>query len=325
MSPALTYTNPVYPHYFADPFVLRHEGFYYAYGTAPSSADGWQFPVLRSSNLADWELHGWALSPLAGANAFWAPEVAVHEGVFYLYYSASGIQGRDHQLRVAISSSPLGPFEDTGRSLVPDEPFTIDAHPFQDIDGQWFLFYARDFLALDGDYRIGTGIVVDKLVDMVTLAGDPRAVVRPYADWQLYERQRTMYGAVYDWHTVEGAALRLHNGRYYCFFSGGAWERENYGVAYVVADHVLGPYNRPPGADVPLLRSVPGKVIGPGHHSFTEGSEGREYVIYHGWDSAKTARLMRVDRLTWDGDRPVLHGPTWTPQPVQEVDMRKEL
>jgi len=32
-----------------------------------------------------------------------------------------------------------------------------------------------------------------------------------------------MYGGVYDWHTVEGPALRVHQGRYYCFYSGGAW------------------------------------------------------------------------------------------------------
>lgn len=313
------YTNPVYPHYMADPFVLRHEGRYYAYGTAAGSADGWQFPVLVSEDLIHWESAGWALSPLAGADAFWAPEVAFADGVFYLYYSASGIEGRDHQLRVATSTSPLGPFVDCDRVLTPDDPFTIDAHPFRDVDGQWYLFYSRDFLTLDGDYRVGTGIVVDKLVDMMTLAGQPQVVVRPHADWQLFQAQRSMYGAVYDWHTIEGAALRLHNGRYYCFYSGGAWEHDNYGVAYVVADHPSGPYHRPQEIEGPLLRSVPGQVIGPGHNSFTATDDGQEYIVYHGWDAAMSARLMRVDRLTWADDTPVIHGPTHTPQPAPIV------
>lgn len=311
----MTYTNPVYSEYFADPFVLRHEGVYYAYGTGAGSEDGQQFPVLRSFDLVTWERHGWALAPLPGGEMFWAPEVAYHEGIFYFYYSASAIEGRDHQLRVATSTDPLGPFVDTGRVLIPDEPFTIDAHPFRDVDGQWYLFYSQDFLTLDGDYRVGTGIVVDKLVNMLELAGDPQVVIRPHADWQLFQAQRPMYGAVYDWHTIEGAAMRLHNGRYYCFYSGGAFERDNYGVAYVVADHPLGPYQRPEGVDGPLLRSAPGQVIGPGHNSFTEGPDGSEYIIYHGWDPAMTARLMRVDRLVWAGDTPVIEGPTWTPQP----------
>lgn len=316
IQPASTYTNPVYPHYMADPFVLRHDGHYYAYGTAAPSADGWQFPVLHSPDLVHWEAAGYALPPIPGALQFWAPEVAYHDGRFYLYFSAQGIDGRDHQLRVAVSDQPTGPFVDRGHVLTPDDPFTIDPHPFRDVDGQWYLFYARDFLTLDGEYRVGTGIVVDKLIDMETLAGAPQIVVRPHADWHLFQSERSMYGAVYDWHTIEGAAVRRHNGRYYCFYSGGAWERENYGVAYVVADHPLGPYHRPPEAANALLKSVPGQVIGPGHNSFTEAPDGQEIVVYHGWDVERTARLMRIDRLTWDGDRPVLHAPTFTPQPI---------
>ncbi|MBC7869420.1 MAG: family 43 glycosylhydrolase [Chitinophagaceae bacterium] len=324
MTSSSTYTNPVYPNYMADPFVLRHNGHYYAYGTGPASAVGEQFPLLRSIDLIHWERCGWALAPLPGADGFWAPEVAFHDGVFYLYYSASGINGHDHQLRVATSTHPTGPFTDCGLILAPDDPFTIDAHPFCDVDGQWYLFYARDFLTLDGEYRVGTGIVVDQLVDMVTLAGDPHVVVRPHADWHLFEAGRSMYGAVYDWHTIEGAALRIHSGRYYCFYSGGAWEHDNYGVAYVVADHLLGPYRHPAEIDLPLLRSVPGKVIGPGHNSFTENAEGSEYIVYHGWDTDMTARLMRIDRLRWEGDMPIIDGPTWTSQPSPMIVMTED-
>lgn len=319
MSTSATYTNPVYDHYLADPFVLFHEGTYYAYGTAPADPSGRQFPVVRSVDLIHWEQCGHALAPLAGAVAFWAPEVAFHDGLFYMYYSASGINGNDHQLRVAISESPTGAFIDQGLVLTGDDPFTIDAHPFRDTDGQWYLFYSRDFLTLDGDYRVGTGIVVDRLIDMQTLAGEPQVVVRPHADWQLFQAQRAMYDGVYDWHTIEGAAMRAHNGRYYCFYSGGAWEQENYGVAYVVADHPMGAYERPAHVTGALLRSVEGQVIGPGHNSFTQDATGQEYIVYHGWDVNKTARLLRIDRLNWDGDKPVITGPTWTPQPAPNL------
>lgn len=298
----------------ADPFVLRHDGQYYAYGTGSLSPEGWAFPVLHSSDLVNWKQQGWALIP-PGGDDFWAPEVAYHNGIFYMYYSAHGINGQDHQLRVATHTTPLGPFQDTGRVLVPNEPFTIDAHPFKDADGQWFLFYSQDFLTPDNEYRVGTGIVVDRMLDMLTLAGDPHLVIRPHADWQLFQAQRSIYGAVYDWHTIEGAALRLHNNRYYCFYSGGAWEHDNYGISYVVADHVLGPYRLPPQDQQILLRSVPSHMIGPGHNSFTESPDGnQEYIIYHAWDPAMTARRMCIDHLRWDNERPVIEGPTWTPQ-----------
>ncbi len=312
------YTNPVYPQDFADPFVLKHHDRYYAYGTGPGSDRGEQFPVLTSADLINWTFVGWALPPVPGMGVeFWAPEVAHHAGRFYLYYSARGAGSpeTDHQLRVAVSDHPAGPFRQQGGPLLPDEPFTIDAHPFQDQDGQWYLFYARDFLTLDEPYRVGTGVVVDRLIDMQTLAGDPQIVVRPFADWHLFRAQRPMYGAVYDWHTVEGPAVRQHRGRTYCFYSGGAWELENYGVSYVVADHPLGPYQRPITADAHLLKTVPGQVIGPGHNSFTLSPDDRQtWIVYHAWDVAQTARRMCLDRFVWENDVPQVIGPTWTPQ-----------
>lgn len=317
-----TYTNPVFAGYMADPFVLTYEGGYFAFGTGPVAADGRVFPVLRSVDLVHWSPVGGALDPIPGAVEYWAPEVATSGGKFYLYYSARFADGRDHTLRVAASAQPWGPFQDCGLALTPDQPFAIDPHPFQNGDGQWFLFYSRDFLTLDGEFRVGTGIVVDRLVDMAHLAGDPRPVIRPHAEWQLFMPKRPMYGGTYDWYTIEGAALRVHEGRYYCFYSGGAWERDNYGVSYVVADHPLGPYQRPGDMDGPLLRSVAGRVRGPGHNSFVQTPDGQEYIVYHAWDEGLTARTMRIDRLRWEGGQPRTDGPTWTPQPVPAISAR---
>ncbi len=307
----LSYINPVYPEYFADPFILEQEGMYYAYGTGPTQGDR-VLPALSSPNLVDWTAHGGVLVPPAGSDEWWAPEVAFFDGMYYLYYSAKGIDKRDHQLRVAYSAHPLGPFEDCGRVLVPDQPFTIDAHPFRDEDGVWYLFYAQDFLTLDGDTRVGTGIVVDRLVDMLTLAGEPHVVVRPHLDWHLFKAQRVMYGGVHDWHTVEGPSVLRHEGRYYCFYSGGAWEQETYGVSYVSTDHPLGLYTSPLETSYQVLRSLPPHVMGPGHNSFVRSRDGQLLMVYHAWDAARTGRYMRLDKLVWKEGVPHV-SPTWTP------------
>ena len=128
------YRNPVWPGYFADPFVLKTAHGYYAYGTGPASEDGRVFPVLRSTNLVDWEAVGGALEPLVnpGALNYWAPEVAEKDGRFYLFYSASTTQSDEHhRLRVAIADHPAGPFKDSGRILIPQLGFTIDASQFR--------------------------------------------------------------------------------------------------------------------------------------------------------------------------------------------------
>ena len=122
-------------------------------------------------------------------------------------------------------------------------PFAIDASPFQDDDGKWYLFYARDFLDASNGARVGTGVVADRLIDMTRLAGEERVVVRARHDWQRFMSNRIMYGGVYDWHTIEGPCVLKRNGRYYCLFSAGRWENDTYGVDFAVADHVLGPYS----------------------------------------------------------------------------------
>ena len=314
MTGVSAYTNPVYDGYFADPFVLAHEGSYYAYGTLPFR--GRTVPALVSTDLVEWRPLGDVLTPLEHrVDNYWAPEVAYHEGTFWMYYSAGGEEGEGHQLRVACSDDPAGPFVDCGVVLDPDEPFTIDAHPFRDDDGSWYLFFCRDFL---DDERPGTGIVVDRLEDFRTLAGERRTAVRPFADWNLFLANREWYGRTWPgWYTVEGPFVRKRDGRYYCFFSGGAWREPNYGVGYAVAEHPLGPWEVAAGDGPTILRTVPEAVLGPGHASITVSPSGREdWLVYHAWDPDATARLMRIDRLDWTPEGPRCDGPSVEPRPA---------
>ncbi len=311
--PADTFTNPVYPGYFADPFVLRLGEAYYAFGTNTVDPAPDAFEILRSNDLVHWTQLGRALPAVDGLDArdHWAPEVAEHGGRFYLYFSA-GVEDRGHALRVAIAERPEGPFRYTGQILTPHERFAIDAHPFRDDDGSWYLYYARD--VLEGP-RVGTMLAVDRLTSMTGLAGTPREVLAPSADWQIFRRQRPMYGQVYDWHTLEGPFVCKRDGRYYLLYSGGAWEQPTYGVSYAVGASPLGPFREPVSGPV-VLRTVPGAVLGPGHNSVVEGPEGDDWIVYHAWDPERTARRMCIDRLAWGPDGPECSGPSTGPRPA---------
>src|SRR3954464_10883180 len=90
-----TYTNPVYADSMPDPSVFRYKETYYAFGTTGNErlADGRIFTLLSSTNLMDWEKLGGALEPPSPSRRvqYWAPEITVDEGKFYLYYAMGGL------------------------------------------------------------------------------------------------------------------------------------------------------------------------------------------------------------------------------------------
>jgi beta-xylosidase len=321
LAPA-TYTNPVYAGNMPDPFVLRHQGTYYAFGTTGGERkrDGRIFTLLRSTDLVDWEELGGALTPPTSDTdyQYWAPEAAYHAGTFFLYYAMGGKEQEKFELRVATSDKPQGPYKDSAKLLdCENNRFTIDAHPFRDTDGQWYLFYARNFLDTEGGIFPGTALVVDKLQGMTKLAGECKTVLRARYPWTLFEANRRMevYGRTFNWHTIEGPAVLKHKGRYYCFYSGSNWQTPNYGVDYAVADKVTGPYVGQ-GSEPRVLRGVPGKVRGPGHHSVVVGPDNKtDYIVYHAWDKEMKVRQMCIDKLVWTPDGPRCLGPSSSPQP----------
>jgi GH43 family beta-xylosidase len=237
-----------------------------------------------------------------------------------MFYSATTTESEEnHRIRVAVAEHPAGPFVDTGRLLLPDAGFTIDANPFRDPNtGQMFLFFATDY---EADEPQGTGLAVVTLADDLRSASSaPKRVIRAQADWQVYQRNRHYKGRIWKtWNCVEGPSCIYHEGRYYCFYSGGAWYGDSYGVGFAVADHPLGPWHDEFAARGPtVLKGIPGKVIGPGHNSCVWGPDGNTlYMVYHAWDPAKTARRMCIDPIRWTEHGPIVDGPSTEPRTLE--------
>jgi GH43 family beta-xylosidase len=308
------YLNPVWPRSFPDPFVLKLRGEYWAYCTGIWD-DGRAFGILHSRDLVGWRPLAGALEPLPGDHpCYWAPEVAYDNGRFYLYYSVGNEETME--IRVAVADTPAGPFADSGRRLT-SELFAIDAHVFTDPrDGTRWLFYATDFLEHS---HIGTGTVRDRLLDPVTLAGDPRPVALPAHDWHVYHPNRPEKGFV-RWHTVEGPFVLERKGLCYEMFSGGNWQNPTYGVSYATSAGPQGTEEWVQAADgvrvLPVLRTT-GEVVGPGHNSVVRGPDNRQlWCVYHHWSPDSSARVMAIDPLDWAGERMLVLGPTTTPRPA---------
>lgn len=130
------YVNPVGGSMrMGDPFVLRHGGQYYLYGT--NARDG--FKYWMSSNLRDWKPCGYAYRRKHnswGAKTFWAPEVVPYHGTFYMVYSAQPRDAKTFAARIclAAANNPVGPFTDLHTPLFDIGWSCIDGNIFLDDD-----------------------------------------------------------------------------------------------------------------------------------------------------------------------------------------------
>ena len=298
-------TEPAWSGYCADPFVIRHESGYVMYGTTPEVLhDGLAFQMLVSDDLRTWSPAGGALSPTADSSEWtehWAPEVAYQGGEYWMYYSA-GIGESGHHLRVARARGPLGPFVDCGINLTPTLPFAIDPSPFRDVDGSWWLFFATDDLTGE---RPGTVVAVARMRDMATIE-TPQVILRASADWQRYERDRQLYGATFDWHTVEGPHVVHRCGRYWMLYAGGNWQTPGYGVGVATAASPAGPWHLHADGPSLLASDADSGLVGPGHCSVVTAADGSDHLVFHAWDSSATVRRPFVQPLSFGDDGPHL-------------------
>ena len=72
--------------------------------------------LLKSNDIFEWKFASSALLHLNIVNLgnnFRVPGVACFEGKCYLYYSV-GQGDKNHQMHVAVSETPQGPYHDTG-------------------------------------------------------------------------------------------------------------------------------------------------------------------------------------------------------------------
>jgi arabinan endo-1,5-alpha-L-arabinosidase len=314
------FTNPVAGVILGDPFVLRHRGRFYLYGTndGPPLPDGRAIPVYRSDDLIHWEPLGGSLEAQDPTAEHWAPEVLAWNGRFFMVVSFGDVERRGHELWVAVADRPEGPFRLRARISDPSERFSIDGAWLLDDDGRLYLFRCLDFIAED-DPPHGTGIVVQPMRDPLTPSGRPSIVLRAHAPWQLFEADRTMplYGGrrFAEWTTIEGPAPVRRHGRYYCGYSGGNFAGD-YGTGEAVADAALGPYRDLRGREGPIFGTMPGLVEGPGHFSVVRPDLVHDWIVLHGRRPGEPGRRVWLCPACWDDSGVIIGALTDRPQPA---------
>ena len=299
--PASSFTNPVINMDFPDPgVVVGPDGTFYAFAT---NGNGRNVQVERSADLVHWKQLPDALPTLpawARRGRTWAPDAALMaDGVHYnLYYTARARATGQQAVGVATSTTPAGPYAPVGTEPLVAQFIlggAIDPGVFAALDGVRYLLWKNDGNSMGLD----TWIYIQRLAaDGLSLIGEPTKLIRQDQPWE---------GSV-----VEAPNLIHRNGKYYLFYSANAFNTPAYAEGYAVSDSLLGPYTKPAG---PLATSANG-VIGPGGGRVVIGPDGNTWMLYHSWENNLTYRSMSLDRLDWNGDVPVLRGPSRIAHPA---------
>ncbi|WP_348262387.1 family 43 glycosylhydrolase [Telmatobacter sp. DSM 110680] len=273
--------------------------------------------VFHSSDLVDWTYDGDAFAGLpswANVNgaSLWAPSIKYFNGQYYLYFAASAtaLAGNGSAIGVGVSSSPTGPFVDSGAPVVEPEPATnccsgsyrstIDPDEIQDATGQRYILFGSFVGGLYVRKLSANGLTSDKTSEQ------PVAVDNRY----------------------EGGNWWIHGGYYYLFASSTNCcngPLSGYGVFVGRATSPMGPYLDAAGIPMtainpggtPALRMNGNSVIGPGGNVVFTDEAGQDYMLYHGILAATpyyagsvgyTARSGFIDAIDWVNGWPVVRG-----------------
>ena len=279
-----------------DPFIIEDGNNFYIFTTG---VDG-VYCYSSSSLLGEYKSEGIVFNK-EGYKEYWAPAVIKIEDIYYMYVSYMPIEEEDthtQRLIVASSSNILGPYVFINE-LTP--PFSIDAHPVINESGMYMFYSLNDYNAS----KAGTRIVVDKMVSPIKILGEPKVVVYPTIDQEIFKKNRFKDGQ--DWYTIEGACYFYENNVHYLLYSANCYENEYYFVGYSISksaekDLTKIEYLKYPSSDVyaPLLAKNLYES-GTGHNSVLKYND-EWYIVYHGRDIEDEklnydTRTMRIGKI----------------------------
>ncbi|OOQ61908.1 family 43 glycosylhydrolase [Mucilaginibacter pedocola] len=267
--------NPIIPAYLADASVFydKNTDAFYAFGTNDGASGENVFPAQMwySKDGKDWKNKQIDLpqtwTDYAGEKYVWAPSVVYYPGTkkYYLMYSI------DSKVFIAMSGSPLGPWEDAN-GAAPGKMF------YRGYDGQFFL---------DDDQKLYFSFDSREFKIMKFRFGADGKLFFDNDDARFNKTASTEFAGNYNYvqitglkNTFEASFIYKRKGLYYLMWSFEG--SENYNVRYAVSENVAGPY-RELGTSMTepiLVRDDSKHILGPGHHSLFD-YKGHTYIAYH--------------------------------------------
>lgn len=291
-----------------DPVMIEEGGTYYLFDTG----DG--ISVWSSPDRQDWtreeqvfeEAPDWTTDVVPDFdNAMWAPDIAKHEGTYYLYYSVSSFGENRSAIGVATNET-LDPeaanyeWTDHGPVVesVPGRDLWNAIDPnltFDEEDTPWLTF---------GSFWKGIKLV--QLNEDLTGLAEPEtwhSIAARHRYWKLEPRDAggRMNGA------VEAPFIFKKGEYYYLFVSWGLCcrgEESTYRVMVGRSKDITGPYL---DKEDQSMRLGGGSLVVDGNsewagvgHSGTYTFDGTDYLVFHGYDVSDDGQSkLWIEEIEW--------------------------
>ncbi|WP_422860766.1 glycoside hydrolase family 43 protein [Flagellimonas sp. S174] len=291
--------NPILEDWYADPEMVILGNTYWLFPTSSGiSSDRIALDAFSSNDLVSWKKHEAIISSKNVDwidDSLWAPSAIEKDGKYFVFFSANDIQTPESKwwnpkkhdstevggIGVAVAKNPRGPYKDLlGKPLigkVHNKAQPIDQFVFKDIDGTYYMIYGGwnhcNIAKLNTDF---TGFIA-------------------FENGQYFKE-------ITPKDYVEGPFMFVKNDKYYFMWSEGSWGKDNYSVAYAIADSPLGPFER---LDT-VLQSDPQIATGAGHHSILNIPNTDDwYMIYHRRpipNEHRNHRVVCIDKMEFNTD-----------------------
>ncbi|TRZ42937.1 glycoside hydrolase family 43 protein [Robertkochia solimangrovi] len=253
--------------YLADPTMLNYNGIYYLYGTSQGNLEkyGKGFLVFTSEDLTEWNgpagnADGFALREASafGTDGFWAPQVFRYNNVFYMAYTAN------EKIALATSTSPLGPFTNSGTPI--DNTISqIDPFIFFDDDGKKYLYHVR--------FENGNKIFVAELNE------DLQSIKEETLTEVLAAEEPWENTAGSEWPVAEGPTVFKRDNTYYLLYSANDFRNPDYAVGYATSMSPYGPWTK--AENDPIIHGDKIGESGTGHGDlFWDNDMNMHYVLH---------------------------------------------
>lgn len=282
-----------------DPVIAKEDNRWYIFHTGPgiqikTSDDGvkWNQAGLVFSKLPEWCKE---FVPEKKEESLWAPDLYLHNGIYYLYYSVSTF-GKNTSVIGLTTNTTLDPhnpdyrWEDKGpviHSTATDDFNAIDPNLIFDQDGRPWLNF--------GSFWSGI-----KLIQL-----DPQTMKPLPAAELLSISSRNEQP-----NTIEAPFIVYRNGFYYQFVSFDFCCRgidSTYKIMVGRAKEIIGPYYDKEGLSMmegggTLVDAGDERWVGPGHCAVFFSGESA-ILVNHAYDALNEGKsTLQIRPLYWDGD-----------------------